>query len=325
MLKEALFYEKLANSEVKCRLCPHKCIITIDNTGRCGVRKNIDGNLYATSYAKIVSANVDPIEKKPLYHFMPATDILSLGSYGCNMTCNFCQNHEISQNILDVNTFDYNKAIEHAISNNIPSIAYTYNEPTVWFEYMLDCAKAAKEHGLKNIIVTNGLIEQEPLKELLKYTDAVNIDLKAFDSEQYKALSGNLDTIKNNIELCHKHCHVEVTTLLVTDFNCDEALFLQLVEFIANIDKNIPLHISRFFPAYKNEALPTDARTLELFYNIAKSKLNYCYIGNYNSTYSNTHCPHCDNILITRDGYNINITSDLTRCDKCSQDISITH
>ncbi len=323
MIKEAKYYNKLDNNKVCCTLCPHGCTISAGHTGICSVRENIDGKLIAKSYGRLVSVNIDPIEKKPLFHFHPTTNIVSIGSYGCNMTCFYCQNYHISQNILVTEYVDYKSIIKHALDNNSPSIAYTYNEPTIYFEYMLDCAKYAKENGLKNVIVTNGMINKEPLLELLPYIDAMNIDLKAFSDNEYKQLTGSLQHVKNTIEIANKHTHVELTFLAVTDFNIDDN-FNTMLDYIASVDKNIPLHINKYFPSYKADAAPTDNDVLTKLFDTAKQKLNYCYIGNFNKgEFSNTICPQCSNMIIERNGYDVAIASDLSRCGKCSQDLSI--
>ena len=275
MSKEALYYEKSADRQkVVCRLCPHNCVILPDNTGLCKVRKNTGGILYSLNYFKFSAIALDPIEKKPLQMFYPGSKILSLGSVGCNFRCPFCQNYEIASKSVEYeNTFSMEsdeiikKAIELKRSGNI-GIAYTYNEPVVWIETILEIAENAKKNYLKNVLVTNGFINREPLLDILPFIDAVNIDLKSFNEENYrKIMGGKLDSVKETISECAGKCHLEVTTLIVPGMNDSKEEIKKLAEFLKAVDSNIVLHLSRFFPRYKwSHMQPTD---IKLMYELA--------------------------------------------------------
>ena len=282
-MKEALFYEKLNDGTVKCWLCPHYCRIKSGGTGLCSVRKNNGGTLYATSYGQIASIALDPIEKKPLKHFHPCTQILSVGSYGCNMKCPYCQNHRISQEKPETKYISPQELLKIAkgYKGNI-GIAFTYNEPLISPEYILDTAPLFKKAGLEVILITNGLINPEPLKALLPHMSAMNIDLKAFAREEYKhMLHGCLYTVENTIEEAAKHCHVEITSLIVPKLNTDLDDWEYQAEFLEHISPNIPLHISRFFPQYRmTNCEPTPIETMKALADIAKKRLKNVYLGN---------------------------------------------
>lgn len=283
-MREALFYEKLDNGRVRCGLCPHRCVLEADRLGRCRARVNRAGVLHAQGYGQVSSLALDPIEKKPLYHFHPGSLILSLGGYGCNMRCPFCQNYQLSaeqpacrymapQEIADM-------ALELAPRGNI-GVAYTYNEPLISYEYLRDCADLVRQAGLKNVVVTNGLIKTAPLRELLPRLDAMNIDLKCFDPSAYRTLGGDLDTVKEAIALSAAHCHVEVTTLVVPGFNDAPAAMHAQCAWLAEIDERIPLHLSRFFPRYQlTDRGPTPLATLEELVAIARGYLEHVHPGN---------------------------------------------
>jgi len=282
-MKQALFYESKANGTVVCRLCPHNCHVVTGRAGFCRARKNIDGVLYADGYGKVVSVNLDPIEKKPLRNYHPGTMILSAGSYGCNMSCQFCQNHTISQHTIDNDFFPAQKLLTLALTSprNI-GIAFTYNEPLINPEYILDTAPLFKNAGLKLALVTNGMINPEPLSVLIPHLDAVNIDLKAFNGDTYKTLGGNLSTVKNTIKTCaNAGIHVEITSLIVPNQNDSTGDMHAQAKWLANLSPNIPLHISRFFPNFKmTNTPPTPIKKLEELATIARKYLKYVYIGN---------------------------------------------
>lgn len=286
--KEAMFYEKLENKQVCCLLCPHNCKIPLEGRGICGVRKNIDGMLYSLNYGEISSIGLDPIEKKPLNRFHPGNYILSMGSIGCNLKCPFCQNHNISQvKPEEVNTqfSSSEEIVEKALflrrQGNI-GIAYTYNEPTVWYEFVYDTAKLAKEKGLLNVLVTNGYINKEPLEQLLPYIDAMNIDLKAYNERFYKELAkGGLDEVKATIEIAYQKCHVEITTLVIPGWN-DSAFEMEgMANWLAYLSPDIPLHLSRYFPNYLMiDRPPTPMETLKQLKKVADQYLKHVYLGN---------------------------------------------
>jgi len=288
-LKEALYYKRPENldQKVRCLLCPHLCYIPEGGTGLCQVRHNSEGVLYAQSYGQITSMALDPIEKKPLIRFFPGTRILSVGSYGCNFRCSFCQNHSISfgnPDTLETHLISPIKLVEKAIDlmpEGNMGLAFTYNEPLIGYEYVFDCAKLAKDHNLKTVLVTNGYISEKPLFALLPYIDAMNIDLKSFSPLFYRKIGGQLSSVKNTIEISAKLCHVEITTLIIPGENDSLEEMTELSRWISTISPDIPLHISRFFPRYKlmtKEPTPTD--TILNLCECARSHLNYVYEGN---------------------------------------------
>lgn len=284
-MKEALYWESLGENKLICRLCPHQCRISEDTHGICRARKNVGGRLYSLVYGKVTSIALDPIEKKPLYHFYPGSYILSVGSYGCNFKCSFCQNWSIAHGEPDAAEVSSDKlaakALELKCQGNI-GIAFTYNEPSVWFEFILDTAKKVREAGLKNVLVTNGYINTEPLLELLPHIDAMNIDVKAFTDKYYREICrGSLEHVKKTVETAAKHCHVEITTLIVPGLNDAIEEIGGLAVWLASINKDIPLHLSRFFPNYKmKDILPTSRETLIQAREEALKHLNHVHLGN---------------------------------------------
>jgi Pyruvate-formate lyase-activating enzyme len=286
--KEAMFYEKLKDDKVHCYLCPHHCHIPRGDRGICGVRKNIDGTLYSLNYGEVSSIAIDPIEKKPLKNFYPGSIILSVGSVGCNLKCPFCQNHRIARvKSEEVNTLSVksDEIVEKAVSlkeqGNI-GIAYTYNEPSIWYEFVYDTSKLAKKKGLVNVLVTNGFISRGPLEEILPYIDAMNIDLKAFSDQYYHdVVKGNLDNVKETINISAEKCHVELTTLVVPGLNDSVDEIKIMAEWISSVSPDIPLHLSRFFPQYDmTDKPPTPLDTLIRLEKEAKKHLDHVYLGN---------------------------------------------
>lgn len=273
--------------KVECEICPHHCKIEEGHLGLCRGRMNHNGEIISENYGRLTALALDPIEKKPLYHFYPGSRILSVGSYGCNLNCPFCQNCDISMvtgRETDSVRVSCEDLVEKAVSlqdeGNI-GIAYTYNEPLIGYEFVRDCAKLARERGLKNVVVTNGYICEEPLKAILPYIDAFNIDLKGFTESFYYKLRGDLATVKRTIELAAAQSHVEVTTLIIPSENDSEEEMMKLSGWLAGISPEIPLHISRFFPRWKmqdREATPVDQiyRLAEL----ARKNLNNVHEGN---------------------------------------------
>ncbi|RLG15930.1 AmmeMemoRadiSam system radical SAM enzyme [Candidatus Pacearchaeota archaeon] len=283
-MKECVLYKKLKEKKVQCIACAHRCYIDEGNVGICRVRENIKGRLYLLVYGKVISKNIDPIEKKPLYRFLPGSFSYSIGTIGCNFKCDFCQNYDISQlkKILG-ESIKPEEVVEETIKTGCKSISYTYNEPTIFIEFVKDIARLAKKKGLKNVLVTNGYMTKECLDFIASYIDAMNIDLKSFNNEFYlkicKAkLKPVLETIKRVYE---KGIHLEITTLIIPGENDSEKEFENIAKFIASIDKNIPWHISRFFPMYKMEDKePTSLKILKKAEEIGKKYLKYVYIGN---------------------------------------------
>ncbi|HEY5555915.1 AmmeMemoRadiSam system radical SAM enzyme [Acetobacterium sp.] len=274
-------------SKVKCKICPHQCHIDENEIGFCRARSNKKGVITAINYGLITSMAMDPIEKKPLYRFFPGSLILSVGSFGCNLRCSFCQNYQISMaGIKDIQTRKVSpqelvrQALELKNQGNI-GIAYTYNEPLVGYEYVRDCALLAREKGLKNVLVTNGYVCAEPLKEILPYIDALNIDLKGFTEEFYHKVSGDLETVKRSIKLASENNHIEVTTLIIPGENDSEDEIRKMSQWLASIRSDIPLHLSRFFPCYKmTDRNPTEVASVYALAEIARESLDYVYVGN---------------------------------------------
>jgi pyruvate formate lyase activating enzyme len=296
MKKEALFYEKNGETVI-CRLCPHACRLREGQTGLCSARRASGGVLFAENYGRISSAALDPIEKKPLKRFFPGSNILSVGSYGCNMRCAFCQNFSISQmkpltgypTDSRPDALPPEKLLEAALSmpGNL-GVAFTYNEPLIGIEYILEAAPLLRKHGLKVVLVTNGMILEEPLAMALPLVDAMNIDLKAFSEKFYRRHGGSFETVKRTIETSAQSCHVEVTTLIVPDENDGEEEMAALAGWLAlvsarSLTRCIPLHVTRFFPRFKmRDKTPTPLKTIFSLVNIAKGRLAYVYAGNVN-------------------------------------------
>ncbi|MFC1546118.1 AmmeMemoRadiSam system radical SAM enzyme [bacterium] len=332
MLKEAKYYtvKDSKTKTVQCVLCPHCCIIENEKFGRCRVRKNKDGVLYALAYSKISALNIDPIEKKPLYHYYPGKNIISLGSVGCNMHCAFCQNYDISQTgpeNLNLEEIFPQKLLELVKKEDNIGAAYTYNEPFINYEYIFDCTKLLHENGFKNIFVTNGFINPLPLKEIVKFIDAANIDFKADTEDFYtKICDGKLSNVKKTIEIMYENnVFIELTNLLIPELNDTDEEITSLVKWIRNIDPKIPLHFSRYFPCYKMNIKATSIDTLIRAYNIAKEYLDYVYIGNILLDKGNdTICPFCKKAVIQRQGYSVRITGmDNGRCRYCGKTLNI--
>ncbi len=286
--QEAMFYEKLDSKRVHCFLCPHHCNIPQDGRGLCGARKNMDGTLYSLNYGEISSIGVDPIEKKPLNRFHPGTYILSVGSAGCNLKCPFCQNHSIAQvKPEEIHTYhaDSDEIIAKAVSlknqGNI-GIAYTYNEPSVWYEFVYETARKANKEGLLNVLVTNGYISEEPLIQILPYIDAMNIDLKAYNDRFYRELvKGGLEEVKETIRRSAASCHVEVTTLVIPGWNDSVEEMEEMSKWLAALSPEIPLHLSRYFPKYEmTDRPPMPLNTLTELKKTAGRHLRYVYLGN---------------------------------------------
>ncbi|MDD4493324.1 MAG: AmmeMemoRadiSam system radical SAM enzyme [Eubacteriales bacterium] len=283
--KEAMFYETCGEKVVHCFLCPHNCRIKPGKTGLCKARKNIGGKLHTMNYGRVTSAAMDPIEKKPLKMFHPGTYILSVGTFGCNFKCSFCQNWQISQLEAQSKKVSVTGLVETAVSmkeqGNI-GIAYTYNEPFIWYEFVYDCCRAAKEKGLLNVLVTNGFVQTEPLVQIVPFIDALNIDLKAFNDDFYKSFcNGTLNEVKRTVEYCADKCHVELTTLIIPGENDSEKEIRELSKWVASVNAGIPLHLTRFFPNHEmKNAQPTPVDTLKRLHEIALGYLNNVYIGN---------------------------------------------
>ena len=324
-MQEAAFYKPHPQG-VRCLLCPKTCVLGEGQSGACRVRQNTGGKLITENYACCSGYALDSIEKKPLYHFYPGSRILSIGTWGCNFSCQFCQNWQIAQEKPETFELLPEKAVELAKSarNGNIGIAYTYSEPTVWYEYVRDTARLAKSTGLKNVLVTNGFINPEPLAELLPFFDAVNIDVKAFNPEFYRQIcAGGLEPVKRTVELAVRQCHVEITTLLIPDKNDKAAEIEELAKWLAGLNTDIPLHLSRYFPRYKFHRPPTPLATLEAARRIAQAYLSYVYIGNMGHLGINTYCPSCGALVIDRETGRSLLTEDKL-CPQCERSIAIT-
>lgn len=282
----AEFWELLDNNDIKCGLCPHYCNIKEGHTGKCGVRTNIEGVLIAAGYGSITSIALDPIEKKPLYMFHPGKKIVSIGGYGCNFHCPFCQNYGISMEYQNIKpeymTPELVKEVALlAVNDGNIGVAYTYNEPLIGYEFIKDCSTLNRKDGLANVLVTNGYINAEPLDVLLPLIDAVNVDIKGGNNGTYNKVGGTIEPVKYLIEQSSRvyHVHVEVTTLVIPNENEDE--IEDIAKWLSTIDPEIPYHLSRFFPRYKFSGRePTQHETMYRLYEIAKRYLKNVFLGN---------------------------------------------
>lgn len=327
---KAKYYEKLEGGRVLCKLCPHECKLSEGKLGFCKARKNVNGELISLSYGNLVAIHIDPIEKKPLYHFMPGSTSFSIGTAGCNLSCKNCQNSEISQSSplqLERIKATPEQIVEAAKKNNSASISYTYTEPTIFYEFVLETAKLAKKNGIKNIIISNGFINPEPLKELIPYLDAANIDLKAFDDSIYREItSARLEPILNNLKILRDSgVWLEITNLIIPGHTDDMQMISEMCEWLVeNGFAETPLHFSRFFPANKMMHVPpTSVETVEKAAKIAKSKgIKYVYLGNVHQEEGNTICPKCGKTLIKRKTYRTEIDGFSGKCGSCGEVIN---
>jgi pyruvate formate lyase activating enzyme len=317
---------------IQCLACSHHCKIPKGKTGVCGVRYNNGKELELLVYGRAVAVNVDPIEKKPLHHFYPGTEIFSFGTVGCNFRCLFCQNWDISQfhktHSVDAvrksgSPLSPRQAVDYCLERGIPSIAFTYNEPGIFFEYAYDTAVLAKKNGLHTVYVSNGFESEEALDEIGPFIDAMNIDLKGATDEYYvKICGGRLAPVKRNIERLWKQgMWIEVTTLIETNHNDDEKGLTEIAEFLAGVSPDMPWHISRYFPCYQMTDPPTPLSTLEKAAEIGKrAGLRYVYVGNvFSGKLENTYCPKCETLLIERHGYSVQNNLKGNRCPKCGE------
>lgn len=304
----------------RCGLCPHRCRIAEGKAGICGVRENRGGTLFATTYGKVAAVAVDPVEKKPLFHFHPGANILSIGSVGCNFRCEFCQNYHMVLRRVPVEPVRIEDLLRTARRERSVGIAYTYNEPFIQFEFVLECARAFREARMKNVLVTNGYVCPEPLAELLPFVDAMNIDLKSMDPVFYRKIcGGDLDPVLATIRTAARATHVELTTLLYTGHNDSDEQIRSVVDFVEGTDREIPLHISRYFPQHRATAPPTPPDRLDAAWRIARERLPYVYVGNLRLPGAeDTVCPGCHATVLRREGYRVD-TRGLSgnRCAAC--------
>jgi len=332
--QEARFYSKADEDAVDCFLCSHRCHIAEGRRGLCRVRENRGGTLYSLVYGRLISHHTDPIEKKPLYHFLPGTPSFSIATPGCNFRCRFCQNWQISQSDAapEPGTLSYvppERVVDAAAGGNAASIAYTYTEPTIFMEYALDCAALAHERGIRNVFVTNGFQSPEAVEAMVGLIDAANVDLKAFTDEFYRSqCGGRLQPVLDSIRMMHERgIHVEVTTLIVPGANDSAGELRGLAEFIAGVSPDLPWHISRFHPQYKATDLPpTPVQTMELAAQVGREAgLRYVYLGNVTTRDGQvTCCPDCGRPLVRRRGFGRpSILIRKPRCPDCGCEVPI--
>ncbi len=328
-MKEAMIYEKLGDAEVRCHLCSHNCTIKNHHRGICAVRENREGMLYSLVYGRIISVNIDPIEKKPLFHFLPSSTSLSIATVGCNFRCKHCQNYDISQypregglSIPGKETTP-EEIVNAALQNNCKSISYTYTEPTIFFEFAYDCARLAHEKGIKNVFVSNGYTGKEAVKLIAPFLDGNNIDLKGSDKFYREICGARLEPVKETIKLMKElGVWVEVTTLVIPDLNDSDKDLTDIAEFISSVDVAMPWHVTQFYPTYKLLDKPrTPVSTLRRAREIGfKAGLKFVYEGNVpGEGGENSYCPSCKEILIERFGYSISaVRVKESRCPKCN-------
>jgi len=331
-VETAQFYHIREDGKLQCLLCPHFCTPAEGKTGKCGVRRNVNGELISETYGKVSAVHYDPIEKKPFYHFHPGSTILSIGSVGCNLSCKFCQNCDIST--ADVSGYPWHKdyPVQDIVSMAVEypgniGVAFTYNEPTMSYEYVMEVSRLASSMGLKTAMVTNGFINPDPLIQLLPFVDAYNVDLKAFTEKFYEQNTGSklapvLETLKI-LKIAGKH--FEITNLVIPGLNDDPGIFAEMIDWIAfELGEYSVLHLSRYFPHHKMTIEATPVNTLLNLYGIAREKLHFVYLGNMVSRDGqNTFCPQCNELLVNRSGYHADaggISEDL-HCKKCNASI----
>jgi|SRR5690554_601323 len=326
--KEARFFRSDAG-RVFCTLCPRACRLAEGEKGFCRVRVARDGRLYATGYGEVSALALDPVEKKPLYHFYPGSQILSVGTIGCNLACRFCQNWEIAHSKSPTKHLSPQDlvalAVQYRSRGNI-GLAYTYSEPMVWYEYIYDTSRLAREQGLKNVLVTNGYLNPEPLQELIPLIDGVNLDLKGWTDDFYREYcEGRAAPVKKTAELLAGRVPLEVTNLLIPGANDTEEEIREMVRFVAGLDRKIPFHFSRYFPHYRLETPPTPLKVLEKAYRMAKEELDYVYVGNTEAAgHNRTECPECGQILVERSGFSARVTGvDRDRCKNCGRGVDL--
>lgn len=320
-LHDAMWWRK-EDQIVICELCPHFCNIPEGKRGFCGVRFNYGSSLKTLNFGKASSVAIDPIEKKPLYHWFPGSRILSFGTVGCNLNCPFCQNWPIARwaDSVDLIEITPQKIVELVKKNGLKSVAFTYNEPFVWFEFVLKSAQVLRKENIHVVLVTNGYINAPPLRELLPYISAMNIDLKGFSEKVYSILHGSLEPVKRTIETSvEAGVHVEITHLLVPGIHDSTEQFVSMIDWLSSISANIPFHLSRYFPNYKWHKEPTPLDKMKEYADLAREKLKFVYLGNILEG-NDTFCPKCNALIIKRTGYHIeifNLKKD-GRCGLCN-------
>ncbi|MCC8189311.1 MAG: AmmeMemoRadiSam system radical SAM enzyme [Planctomycetes bacterium] len=304
----ARYYERFPDGNVSCQLCPQECFLKPGATGICGVRRNRDGRLMARSYGAVTASALDPVEKKPLYHFFPGREIFSIGGWGCNLHCVFCQNSPISQFESPTVPMSPVEVAAAAVADGSIGAAYTYNEPVIAIEYVMDCAREVRRRGGKNVLVTNGFILPGPLADLLPVVDAMNIDLKGFNNDFYRRLcGGRLEPVLDTIAAACRAVHVELTTLLIPDANDAVPELEDQAEWIAaTCGRAVPVHLTAYHPSYNYTRAATTAAHLRHAWGIFREKLDYVYLGNIVAPGAgDTLCVHCGNVVIRRQVFDV--------------------
>lgn len=324
---KARYWAQKENKSTLCRLCPNSCLITPGNTGSCKVRRNDDGELTLPFYGDISSMGVDPIEKKPLYHFMPGSQIFSIGFVGCSLKCPFCQNHSISQSAkVRTNHLEPEEVVSLAKEQSSMGVAYTYSEPTIHSEFLIETAIRSREAGLKNVLVSNGYLNSFPAEEVLELMDAANIDLKSFNPDFYRQeLKGKLQPVLDFITMAAEKTALEVTTLVIPGKNDSPEEIEEIARFLASLGKPVAYHLSRYYPTFKYSIPSTPIESVEQLAETAREHLPYVYLGNVGYNETNTYCPNCGVLLIRRSGYSVHIEHlKNTACSQCGTEIPIS-
>lgn len=323
----AKHYREWGDGKIECLLCPVACKLKDGQTGICFGRTARGGKLWADNYGQVVSVAIDPIEKKPLFHFYPGSQILSVGPNGCNLRCDNCQNWQISQEHQHTRYISPEELAESALQAGSIGIAYTYSEPLIWWEYIYDTAQVSRERGLKTVLVSNGYINEQPWRELVGLVDAMNIDIKSMRPEFYrKVCKSSLPEVLRTAEIAAQNgVALELTNLVIPGLNDSDEDFTLLIDWIAGIDRHIPLHFSRYFPQHKMDRPMTPTATLRHALEMAREKLDYVYLGNIDLEGSgDSHCPGCGAVLVERSGYRTRVRGITDkRCTKCGREVDL--
>ena len=317
---------KAANGKTQCLLCPFNCVLSEGKTGVCRGKTNFGGELFAVNYGLTTSLNMDPMEKKPLYHFLPGSSILSVGPNGCNLGCDFCQNYHVSQDPALTTYIPPEQLAAIALAQGAAGVAYTYSEPLIWYEYVMDAARAVRAAGLANALVTNGYVNPEPLAELLPWIDAMNLDIKSMDPDFYKKIcKSSLAPVLQTARMASERTHLEITNLLIPGLNDAPEWIEKLADFVAGLNDKTPLHFSRYFPAYHRSTPATSPESLERAAHIASGKLKYVFVGNLElGRWSDTICPGCGQVVVERSRYRIHgVELDDGRCRFCGMETGV--
>ena len=326
-MKEALYWERLEDEKVHCLLCPQDCRIAVGKRGVCGVRVNEGCVLYSEIYDRVMAAQMDPIEKKPLYHFQPGSMIYSIGTRGCNQRCDFCQNWHMLEPDARTGEITARQVVDTARQNSSIGIAYTYNEPTIWYEFVIECCQLAREENLANVLVSNGSVCAEPFEHLAPFIDAMNIDVKSMDPEFYRRIcKAKLEPVLETCRMAREAgIELEITNLVIPTLNDSEELINKLVDFVTDLGPEVPLHFSAYFPSHKMTIEPTPLSVLLRAKEIASEKLYYVYLGNVAAgEAANTYCPRCGNLLVNRSRYVVSIDGIGNHsCGNCGRKVDI--